>query len=216
MSKDPNEEYNKSYAQTRQQNHIHGSNEKVGWSSGSSGSSGGVSGCFPRGTQISTPSGNRDVSTLHAGDHVITIDPSTQAPKTAKILKSLCHRNNKMWLMQFADGSSLRTTGIHSFLVNGHWQRAKQIQAGDMLTYLASSGILTAKRVERSDAIPERGDVYNLIVEGEFHFLANGMLAHSFAYFRTTRALTWTFFNWFKTQTSPILQGTNKHLEVTI
>jgi hypothetical protein len=52
--------------------------------------------------------------------------------------------------------------------------------------------------------------VYNLIVEGEFHFLANGALAHSFAYFRTTRSWAWTFFGWLKSQTSLMGQGADK------
>jgi hypothetical protein len=205
MSKDPQEEYYRSYAQTRGQDHIHGSNEKVGWSAdqrsgGGPNRSNGGGGCFPKGTLISTPLGGRDISTLQAGDRITVIDATARTQKSEKILKAYCHYNVALWLIKFSDGSSIRTTGIHSFLVNGAWQRAKQIRPGDTLAFFSASGNKTAKYVEWSRALSQREDVYNLIVEREFHFLANGFLAHSFSYFRATRILAWNLWSWLRSK----------------
>jgi hypothetical protein len=51
---------------------------------------------------------------------------------------------------------------------------------------------MTKREVVASSLTTEVEEVFNLIVEGEFSFVANGVVAHSFSYFRALRILWWT------------------------
>ena len=161
--------------------------------SGGGGRRGG--GCFPKGTNITTPRGLRDISTLQAGDAVTTVNPNDHTRHTRKILKHLSHAMRKVWCLQFADGSFIRTTGIHSFSVQGTWCMAYKIIPGVSFTVFEKNGAVVEKLVERSYETNETENVYNLIVEGDFSFVADGAVVHSFSYFRTVRAMGWTVYD---------------------
>lgn len=207
MAKNPQEEYNKSYALTRQQNQVHGSNERVGWSSDrkapsheSMGSRGSASGCFPSGTLINTPGGVCDIATLQEGEQVVSVDPWSMTLTTARILKTHVHRDSIIWRLGFEDGTSIRTTAVHAFRVDGRWRRALAVQPGDRLTVCDPSGHFTTKTIAHAWETSERAQVYNLIVEGGFQFLADGLVVHSFSYFRTIRVWGWSLYAWVRSQ----------------
>jgi hypothetical protein len=162
-----------------------------GNSGGGGGNSGGGGGCFPAGTIISTPNGICDIARLSNGDLVLAVDIHTNQIRKRKILKVVVHDANKIWVLRLSDGSVLRTTAVHSFLINGIWKKASQIREGDKLAVYSSQGVrdITIDASEASDSVET---VYNLIVDGDFNFIASGILTHSFTYLRTLRVILWS------------------------
>lgn len=150
-------------------------------------------GCFPKGTEITTPFGPRDISGLQKGDFVIAMNRQSGEKQIRKILKKLTHRNRKIWRLEFSDGSSVSATAVHSFSINGKWKKATEIKSGDIIVSYGADGGFSQKTVTVSTETSESADVYNLIVEGDFNFVAGGVIAHSFTYFKTVRALAWSF-----------------------
>lgn len=150
------------------------------------------SSCFPKGTQIQTPFGLRDISELKIGDHVISYNKKGHKKTTRKILKAMSYKNTNIWQLELANKSSIRTTSIHSFLSCGQWKKAKDICKGSTIMQLKEDGSLEEAVIVASYKTKDVETVYNIIVEGDFSFLADGALVHSFTYFRGVRELLWS------------------------
>lgn len=149
-------------------------------------------GCFPKGTKITTPFGLRDIFELQKGDFVIAMNRKNGEKQTRKILKKLTHINKRIWRLEFSDGSSIRTTSVHSFSVNGRWKEASEIKFGDIIASYDANGGFSKKFVTASNKTSESEDVYNLIVEDDFNFVADGVIAHSFTYFKAVKEFAWS------------------------
>lgn len=140
------------------------------------------SGCFPKNTAILTPVGLQAISNLKEGDFVLSYDVSQQKLLTSQILKAIKYPANKIWEMRF-DDVCIRTTASHSFLLDdATWKKASEIKSGDKVKF--TDGF---KRVTRSGQTTDIEEVYNLIVKENYNFIADGVIAHSFSYFRAVR-----------------------------
>lgn len=158
-------------------------------------SSGPQNGCFPSGTMVITPSGVRDIADLNEGDLVLArVEGTTTGWRARRILKKVTYASYGIWMLEFHDGSFVRTTASHSFLVNGKWIRASKISAGDLVATRDTGGIFGQKVATRFISTNETEDVHNLIIEGEFNFVADGVLANSFTYFKLARRLAWSLY----------------------
>ncbi len=157
-----------------------------------SGGGGYGGGCFPAGTGIGTPIGNRHIHELKSGDHVFSFNTSSGIIETCKVLSIRSYNDNVIWVVHFEDGGELRTTATHSFLIEGSWEKAHNIKAGDFITCFDSNNRKTIRKVVDSVKSSEKEIVYNIIVEKNFNFIADGALAHSFTYFRVLRTALWS------------------------
>lgn len=151
-------------------------------------------GCFPKGTKIKTAEGQIDISLIRAGDSVCSFDDRQNVLVTKRVLKVRKHKQQKIWKIGFTDGHQIRTTAIHSFRVQGKWKKARDIEKGDIMLCINSKGKFISRSVSHSNLSNDAEDVFNLIVEGPFTFIANGSIANSFSYFRGFRKLAWTFY----------------------
>jgi len=149
--------------------------------------------CFPKGTQILTPNGTKDISELHIGDLVISIGKNKETCIN-KVLKVKNYSDKVIWSIKFNDESSIETTSSHSFLLGNKWVKSCDICSGDNLSYY-SNGHIVNKTVTSSSEIPLSTGVYNIYVENNFNFIADGMIAHSFSYFRLTRMALWSIYS---------------------
>lgn len=154
-------------------------------------SSSGSRQCFPSGTMIRIPHGQRDIAALKAGDVVIAVDLATKEFKPRKILRVVGHGNTHLWQIKFSDGSLLKTTSAHSFLSKNGWQLARKIKAGDVIATVSEEMVQDLKTVETSTAADSCSAVFNLIVEEDFTFVADGVVAHSFTRLRWLRTQLW-------------------------
>ena len=150
--------------------------------------------CFPAGTLIETPHGVLDIAAVKEGDHVLAFDPRQAALRTRRILKVCKHEQSRIWEIGFTDGSRIRTTAIHSFRVAGTWKQARHVGECDDVCGLDASGQMATRQVASSSPTTNVEEVFNLIVEGEFSFVADGVVAHSFSYFKALRVLWWTVY----------------------
>lgn len=157
--------------------------------SGSSNGSGG--GCFPKGTKISTPSGSKDISEIKEGDLIYSKDMNSERMNPKHVLRVKNHKNSKIWKLRFKEGGFIRTTAVHSFYVGGMWKKASRLMAGETVAYIDSHGKMGVKTISSSYEAKDVENVYNLIIEDDFNFIADGGLAHSFSYFRNLRMLLW-------------------------
>jgi hypothetical protein len=162
--------------------------------SGGSGYNGGNGGCFPSGTLVSTPSGTRDITAIRSGELVSAVDTRTGIVISRQVLKVRRYSSRRIWNVTFEDGHQVRTTSVHSFRVGNDWKIASRIRPGDEIFTYSSQGAIQRKVVARSQQTNEVEDVYNLIVDGEFTFVAAGALVHSFTHFRQVRMLLWRVF----------------------
>jgi hypothetical protein len=146
------------------------------------------SSCFPRGTKIDTPKGPTDIANIAVGDLVFSFCERQQRIQERRVIKAIAHRESSIWTLELADGHVIRTTRMHSFRTELGWRRADHIQTG-MKIMLSTSQMAIVISSRESQEIAA---VYNLIVEGEFTYLASGTVAHSFTHLRRLRMLAWS------------------------
>jgi len=155
-----------------------------------SNSSGG-GGCFPSGTMISTPSGRQDIASIDPGEYVFSLDVGTGQFTACRVLTVRRHSARNIWRISFEDEHQVRTTSVHSFHVTDGWKKASRICSGDKVLFYDAQGGAQVRSVTESRPTCEVEDVFNLIVEEHFNFVASGALAHSFTYFRRAKVIAW-------------------------
>jgi len=159
--------------------------------------------CFPAGTLIETPSGVLDIASLEEGDIVLGYDSRAKTLRGRSVLKVQKFGTNPLWELVFTDGSRMRTTDHHCFRVAGAWRKARHITHGDLVCCVdASSAGVVSRKVVSSGPTTEVEPVFNIIVDEDFSFIADGVIAHSFTHFRALRVLGWKIFGAFLRRSS--------------
>ena len=69
--------------------------------------------------------------------------------------------------------------------------KSADVSAGDKLFIRHETGDMKIVEVQESYATECREPVFNLIVEKDFNFIANGSVAHCFTHFRKLRVFLW-------------------------
>jgi hypothetical protein len=142
--------------------------------------------CFAAGTKIHTPSGARSIETLTRGDAVFCWSRRGGEKRRGKVLRRIDHAPSYIAEVYFDSGNSLLTTRAHSVLTNRGWTTVSRLRAGDLVVTEAGA------RSVRSISYDQRTEaVYNLVTLPENTFIADGVVAHNFTYFRTARSLYW-------------------------
>ena len=153
---------------------------------------GGGGGCFPRGTLISTLLGPTDISLLRVGQEVNGFNPGTGNMEARTILKVSHHGSTSLWRIVLDDRKVIRTTSVHSFRTPLNWKCADRIKPGEQILIVDAQGHSQRKTVVASGKANESEKVYNLIVDMDFTFIADGAVVHSFSHFRAkARVALW-------------------------
>lgn len=127
-------------------------------------------GCFPTGTPVLTPSGERPIESLDLGDEVVTHEGSAKVTGVFSTTAEL--------LEVETDRGALLTTEEHPLaLAGGGWLEAGRLAPGARLLR-AEAGTFAPARVL---ALRRRGpaQVRNLEVAGPHSYVAGGFLAHN-------------------------------------
>lgn len=129
--------------------------------------------CIP-GTMIAAPGGERPIETLRPGDVVLT----RHGPR--RVLAAGPSGNPADLVRLECDGTSLTVTDDHPIRAGLQWVAAGRLSPGDSVMTLELSGEpyerhATVRNVER---LPN-ALTYNLTVEGEHEFIANGIVVHN-------------------------------------
>jgi hypothetical protein len=147
------------------------------------------SGCFPGSVLVLTPSGGKRIADMRPGDALLSWCAATDTLRPRLVTKRLDHRASRIWEIRTTGARApMPCTAIHPFLTARGWVRARDLSAGDELASIRGSGpmartVIAVSRTERFEP------VHNLYSEGEHNFIADGFVAHNFAYFRGLRSL---------------------------
>jgi hypothetical protein len=134
-------------------------------------------GCFPRGTLVTTPSGQRAIELLRPGDCVITVARGG-AIETA-FVHSIFRTQNKLIKISTAAGE-LWTTETQPIYVDAE----RRIPAGELkkgnLLVACHDGILEPVPIESIRPTGQRADVWNVVLAHQAKiYVANGLLVAS-------------------------------------
>jgi hypothetical protein len=131
--------------------------------------------CFIAGTMIQTPTGQVPIETLRCGDLVET-------RKGPRRIQNTMNSKARVISLHMSDGTSITCTPDHPFWSDGTWIEALYLTSTDILLSWAElqsqrelcSGASTACVAQDSSKRIE--SVYNITVEEEHEYFANGLL----------------------------------------
>ena len=148
------------------------------------------SGCFAGETLISTPLGFKPIKSIRRGEYVFSV--SACGFRLNRVIQVKRHRPERIWALDLSNGEKIRTTSHHSFKTENGWKKASQIHVRDEVFVRSSTGSMERVSIERSNHISDVEEVFNLIVERDFNFVAGGVIAHSFTTLRFVRCALYT------------------------
>lgn len=175
------------------------------------------SGCFPAGTKIETMMGSIPIENLSKGDRVVGVATTAENKSPRRILKVVKHAETAIWKITIDEDRYIHTTSIHSFYSNRKWRMAKSLKKGDSILFLSDKGIFKEETIVGSELDPQTLPVFNLIIENDFTFIANGAVVHSFSHFRKMRTIWWSIYSFFadvklRTQSAELSRAQQKRL----
>lgn len=150
----------------------------------------GAAACFPARTMVHTPSGLRDIADLSGGDTVLALSSDGTVSRRS-ILRVRKHNRRRIDAIGMSTGAMLRTTSGHSFSLGGRWTRAADLKCSDEILGVDGRGAVLPVKVASIEIGVAFEPVFNLIVDEDFTFLVNGIVAHSFSYWRRPRMAWW-------------------------
>jgi hypothetical protein len=137
--------------------------------------------CFPAGTPIATPDGERAIEELAAGSTVLSWSIDRGAPVAARVAAVKRRHARELLELTLGDGRTLRVSANHPLFVpaRADWVPAGELRPGDRLAVL-TDGRLAPVDI---DAIATRTvdvDVFDLMIETTHAYFAGGLLAHNY------------------------------------
>ena len=143
-----------------------------------------IDACFVAGTTVQTEHGERPIESVRVGDRVWT------RAGLRYVTASGCTGVRETRVVSFEDGRELRGTPDHPVwdAERREWVNLEALyETLCAALFISSNGIsggrIRSKRVD----VSEPSDVYNLTVEGQPEYFANGVLVHNCRYLLSTR-----------------------------
>jgi len=140
--------------------------------------------CFPAGTLVATPAGEKPIEQLRAGDTVLAEDPTTGKVEAKQVSALIVHPMSELARVSLSDGSTVAVTADHPFYVDASvvrkeasWVQAGDLRVGDRLR--SSSGRDVSVRSVRYNV--RRAVVYTLSVATDHTFFVGAarVLVHN-------------------------------------
>lgn len=129
-------------------------------------------GCFAKGTKILMADGSvKNIEDIRGGDYIATRSSTNDELVFAKVTKTMSASEDSSLILN----GSLHVTADHIIRVNDTWKEAGSAQVGDFLTL--STG--QHSPVTSIEWLLGKTDVYNLEVENEHTFIADGVWVHN-------------------------------------
>jgi hypothetical protein len=132
--------------------------------------------CFTKNTMITTPCGKRPIQNIKSGDKV----------RTRNGLQKVIQTSKKTLLKQFTfisaisskgKGHHIFSTSDHPVFVNGEWREASQVIPGEKLVNVEGKKLKVIASITPNESVV--ATVYNLQVEDDPVYYANGILVHN-------------------------------------
>ncbi|MDC6361645.1 MULTISPECIES: Hint domain-containing protein [Flavobacteriaceae] len=179
-----NEENNRTYNEQRKRQQEHSYRPENNRTGGPD--------CFPKDTRILTSNGYLKIQDIRRETKVLSFCNRTNKLEEKAVLHFVKgHISKNVIEIQFDNGSSLKVTKNHPFLSNGKWIKAKKLKSGQKMVRHAQDGTSGSLEIKNLIPVDHEVEVYNLIVDGHFSFIAEGFPAHCFANCKVIRTLFW-------------------------
>ncbi len=134
-------------------------------------------GCFLAGTAIATPAGSMPVESVSPGDLVSAFNSDGRVVSAA-VAEVYGVQRDYYYYIVTAYGS-VNVTAEHPFYVgNNHFVEAQELKAGDSI-YVRDGVSLTPATVLSITRVNQPVTAYNLRVDGQHTFFANGFAVHN-------------------------------------
>lgn len=139
----------------------------------------GCSWCFPAGTMILTPDGEKSIEKLSLGDMVITKDG------IHPVESLLCRDSDDLVKIKALDMRDTVVTKEHPYWGKDknsdtpQWIPVEELCEGDQICLKELSGKYKWTEVQSIEKLNEKNKVYNLTVSGDHSFVANGAIVHN-------------------------------------
>jgi hypothetical protein len=141
-------------------------------------------GCFPGNAKIMTSDGYVLLNSLRVGDVITSWQEDTRTWVNRRVKKIISYGLARVTHLDLSDGTTVRVTDHHTIHTSKGWRKISSLKEQDCIT---SGRKWREVRVLRIRRTAERVPVYNLHCEGEYNFVADGVIAHSFSTLRVPR-----------------------------
>ena len=143
--------------------------------------------CFPAGSKVSTPTGEKTIESLSVGDSVCGFDTNTGLKTVSSVTKTFrhswdeVHERSPLLILTHTKGICVVTANHWVYHRNDrageyvNFDRAGMLLVGDILTMEDGSESV----IEKIEPGPEYDFVYNLTVEGVHTYFADGVRVHN-------------------------------------
>lgn len=129
--------------------------------------------CVVRGARVRTRKGSVPIEELAVGDEILTLSPDG-VKQPGRITRIEPGRVTEFLRLTLADGRTLCVTEQHPLALEGEWVRAARLREGDRVR--TEDGYAAIERIEK---VAEGALVYDLTVEPNPNFFADGVLVHN-------------------------------------
>lgn len=131
--------------------------------------------CFVEGTKVTTQNGLVNIEDVKVGDYVLSYDEKTGCQSYNKVIDTYVNSADKLCEIVVGEEIIISTT-THPYFVSGKWVEASKLKVGDNVL-LSDNTLQKVKSVKIIDK--ENTTVYNLNVENNHTYYANGVLVHN-------------------------------------
>ena len=176
--------------------------------------------CFVAGTLIETEDGLKPIEKIVDGDWVLSFNHQRKKTEYRRVQATQFRNSNDIYKIRTDSGAGFKCTGNHPIFICGQgYTEARHLRIGQRAYTVSPSKEDTVSLVQRLCNKSER--VYDLQVEGNHNFFANGILVHNCliiddplknrdeANSKTIREKTW---DWFTNDIMTRLEGKKQML----
>jgi len=133
-------------------------------------------GCFPAGTAIATPEGEKAIEQLAAGDEILAVNEQGHTVRTR--VKTIFINKSPLVQVETPDGNFM-ATGDHPVSIGqGRFRRVLDLHAGDPITRWENGRLIEGKIGGITHAAG-KSLVFNLEVNDPHTFIARGVVVHN-------------------------------------
>jgi len=133
-------------------------------------------GCFPAGTAIATPQGEKAIEQLAAGDEILAVDEQGHTVRTR--VKTIFINKSPLAKVETPEGNFM-ATGDHPVSIGqGRFRRIFDLHTGDTITRWENGRLIEGK-ISGVNQTAGKSLVFNLEVNEPHTFIAKGVVVHN-------------------------------------
>ena len=132
--------------------------------------------CFLSGTLVQTPNGEMPIEELGVGDKIYSFSENGEVSVSEVTAKYSAERD--FYYILAAEEYEVNATAEHPFRTLNGYKEASDLAEGDIV-FIYQNGILSEKTITLVSRVNETVTVYNLQVDGDHTFFANGFAVHN-------------------------------------